>query len=275
LTLRIFIISLSVLLKSGAVQSQQGLNDSLLACEYSYFTSSSDPVKQQVLLKKVSLYLSHNITGPEVLNEIRRVNTEAIASPQQKENFLWNAALIAYLNNETARAGLYLDRYEKHSGDTSLSYNLLLILVNKYTDSALVTKKINQSAAQDSAFKSLACFAGITNYSRKHRNFYLLSSAILPGSGAIMNGYVIKGAVSLALAAGSVYGIVKMVEYGLYINAVLWGTGVGLKFYTGNIRLTENLFYKAEARQKNKLATACELNLKTLLTKYPVNLRDL
>jgi hypothetical protein len=67
--------------------------------------------------------------------------------------------------------------------------------------------------------------------------------------------------------------VVAMINAGVYINAALWGTGLGLKFYTGNIRLTEKVFREKELKQKNKLATLCELKLEKVLEKYPVNLK--
>ena len=125
------------------------------------------------------------------------------------------------------------------------------------TQQSLIRRSVLIIARRHFLFYQLLFFEDITNYNRKHLNRYLISSAVLPGSGAALNGYVLKGVLSLGLVSASAYAVAKMVEYGLYLNAVLWGTGVGLKFYVGNINLTEKLFYKAEAKQKNKLTKSC------------------
>ena len=77
------------------------------------------------------------------------------------------------------------------------------------------------------------------------------------------------------LSSASVFGIIKLVDYGLYLNAFFWGTGLGFKFYAGNLKLTEKQFYEAETKQRNKLANNCENQLKQLLEKYPLNFKKL
>jgi hypothetical protein len=273
--LRIFIISIFLNCTGVMIYGQNSLTDSLLSYEYAYFKSNSDSVKQVILLKKIDLYLKQNITGEEAFKEIKRVNINTLHDQKLKTYFLWNAITISYLNNETDYAGYFLAEYEAVKKDTSKTFNLLAILVKKYTDTSEVNQRIKYLSATDTLFKGLSCFCEIVSYNRKHLNLYLISSFILPGSGTIMNGYVFKGLVSLALTAASVYGIVKLIEYGLYVNAVLWGTGVGLKFYLGNIKLTENTFKKKELLKKNKLTNDCELKLKKVLDKYPVTLRGL
>lgn len=270
---QIFIIS--SLLISGLVPvfCQEKLNDSLLIYEYAYFKCANEADRQEILIKKVDLYLKQDITDKRVLFDIERVKIELVSDTVKKKSFLWNAALVFYLNGETEPSVSYLNRYEELSADTSTECYLLSILTNKYRDSGLVKQRIEKLTRRDKIFERLNCFSHVINYERKCLNFYLLSSVLVPGSGTIMNGEVLKGIVSLALAAGSVYGIVSLIEYGLYINAALWGTGVGLKFYTGNIKLTEAAFYRAEGRKKNKLAESCELNLEQILKKYPITLK--
>ncbi|MBA3663688.1 MAG: hypothetical protein H0W61_05715 [Bacteroidetes bacterium] len=271
---RVFIINI-FLCWATLTHAQRSTGDSLLDLEYAYFKTTDEFKKQELLLKKIACYLKQNNTEGKVFSEVKRVKPEKINDNSQRSAYLWNATVIAYLNNETDYARFYMSEYIIQTKDSSVTCDLLYILVNKYTGIDAVNQKIEQLAQKDSLFRELTCFADIASYSRKHINRYLIASAILPGSGTMMNGYVLKGLISLALTAGSVYGVIKLIEYGLYINAVLWGTGVGLKFYTGNIKLTEQTFYKAEERKKNKLTTDCELKLKTILSKYPLTLREL
>ncbi|MES2679626.1 MAG: hypothetical protein V4635_07060 [Bacteroidota bacterium] len=268
---RVFIIRLILFFSGITCYGQFSLNDSLLFYEYRYFKCSDATEKQNILLKKIDLYLNAGITNSLVFNEIKRVNIGRLASGQNE--FLWNAALISYLNIENDQARFFLKEYEISAKDSSVMVKLLKVLLYKDIDTSISHVSIAQLSEKDPLFKGLTCFDDIISYNRKHLNFYLFSSAIVPGSGSAMNGYVLKGLLSLAITSASAYAIVKMVEYGLYVNAVLWGTGVGLKFYAGNISLTEKLFYKAEAKQKNKLTTGCELTLKSILDKYPLTLR--
>jgi hypothetical protein len=157
--------------------------------------------------------------------------------------------------------------------DTGTLYKLLTVLIHKYHDTVRVNHNIRALVQSDSIFLNLDCFARVAVYERRHLNLYKLSSAIIPGSGIIMNGNAGKGILAMTLTAASVYGVVAMINAGVYINAALWGTGLGLKFYTGNIRLTEKVFREKELKQKNKLATLCELKLEKVLEKYPVNLK--
>jgi hypothetical protein len=226
-----------------------------------------------LLLKKINLYLNANLWNEEVLAEVKRVRPRLIADSLVRAHFFWNAAWLSYLNSDDAGAVYHLRKYSEISSDTSLEFYLASVLIHKNTDTTLFQKHLQLLVKHDTLFRSLNCFMEVYSYNRKHLNWYLLSSALVPGLGTSLNGYPLKGFVSLALSASSVYGVVKLVEYGLYINAVLWGTGVGMKFYTGNIRLTEASFYKAESSKKQKLASSCELLLETVLKKYPLNLK--
>ncbi len=268
---RVFIIRLALFLSGIACYGQNSLNDSLLFYEYRYFRCTDATEKQSILLKKIDLYLNAGITNTLVFNEIKRVKFGSLREGQNA--FFWNAALISYLNVENDQARFFLKEYELAAKDSSIMVQLLKVLVYKDTDTSISHATLALLAEKDPLFKDLTCFDDIINYNKKHLNFYLISSAIVPGSGSALNGYVLKGLLSLAITSASAYAIVKMVEYGLYVNAVLWGTGVGLKFYAGNISLTEKLFYKAETKHKNKLATACELKLKSILEKYPLILK--
>jgi hypothetical protein len=266
---QIFITSLCIILLSLKVLSQTSLNDSLLLYELQYFNTSNDSIKQQIVSEKINLYLRHNITDERVINEIRRTKINFFENSQQ-QNFFWNAGILMYLNSDELSAQHYLSMYHKISGDTSTVFHLASALAVKQYDTVKFNRHLQILSKRDSSFSSLNCFLNLYNYNRKHINFYLVSSALLPGSGTIMNGYPLKGILSLALAAGSAYGVVSLIENALYFNAFFWGSGVGLKLYAGNIKLTETSFYKREELHKSKIAKACADNLKDVLIKYPL-----
>lgn len=253
--------------------AQHELADSLLFYEKTYFKNSDTVAREDLLVKKLGLYLRNGITNGDAFHEVKRVRINYLQ--HNKSDFLWDAAILAYLNHENDRAAFYLSEYSVQNGDSTTTTCFLSFMINKYNDTAAANKTLNMLCRRDSSFNSLRCFSNIAGYERRHLNFYLIASAVLPGSGTMMNGSVVKGVVSFALAAGSVYGIVQLVQYGLYINAVLWGSGIGLKFYTGNLRLTERTFYQREEQKKNRLAKDCESEVKKLMERYPLTLKAL
>jgi hypothetical protein len=250
----------------------QKLNDSLLYYELKYFNSGTPP-KQRYLIHKINLYLRYDLNSPNVVNEIRRVDHRLIDDTLMRGKFLWNGAVVSYLHGERELSANLLSNYGVLTKDTGMMYKFLTVLVHKYHDTVRVNCNIHALALRDSIFRDLGCFTQAALYERRHLNLYRISSAIVPGSGIIMNGNVGKGILAMTLTAASVYGVVALINAGVYINAALWGTGLGLKFYTGNIRLTEKVFKEKELKQKNKLATSCELKLVKILEKYPVNLK--
>jgi hypothetical protein len=247
--------------------------DSLLHYEQAYYKHKHSGSGQAFILQKIAYYLRNNATGEETFNEIKRIDPGLISDKLQQADFLWNATLVAYMNGQDGYARHYLDKYNGLTADTSVADDLMFVLAYKYNDSARVTARLRRLVARDSVFKGLDCFLSYALYEKKHRDLYMLSSAIVPGSGTIMNGAVFKGVLSLCIAAASVYGVVTLINYGLYANAALWGTGVGLKFYMGNIRLTEKTFEQSELKHKTKLANACEKRLIQVLQKYPLTLK--
>lgn len=271
--MRRIIIIVSLFLRVFTGYGQDPPADSLLHYEYAYFNSTNDTLRQQFLLHKLDLHLRSGNMGPDAFHEVTRIRVDATGPC--KYPFLWNAALLAYLNHEEDRASFYLAQYRTGTGDTTLPCLLLSVLISKYTDTIAFSRDLIALGRHDTAFRQLDCFLRSATYQRRHLKGYLLASALVPGLGTALNGFPVKGFISLALTAGSVYGIVTLVQYGLYVNAVLWGAGVGLKFYGGNLRLTEKSFNEREEQQKSRLYTGCESALKNLLINYPINLKAL
>jgi hypothetical protein len=268
---RLTIISALLLVCGQAAQGQAWFADSLLAIEHRLFLQEDSVQQQSFILAKIKLYSAHRRLDPGIVKEIRRVRPELLAGDDRRK-FLWNGALLCFLNEDIDYAAHLYRQYRDHSNDSSLSSGLFGLLLTRGKDPAGFSRTLSSLSSRDSIFSSLSCFTDVESYRRRHRNFYLVSSAIVPGSGTMMNGDVARGLLSLALTAGSVWGVTALVQHGLYINAVLWGTGAGLKFYTGNINLTDKTFRRREAVKKGQLADACELALQKVLLKYPLTL---
>ena len=88
-----------------------------------------------------------------------------------------------------------------------------------------------------------------------------------------MNGDIGKGTASLLINSVSAYAIYILIQNNLYLNAILWGAALGLKFYIGNIKLTTVLVDEKESRKKNTLAVDCKCVLNNLLIQYPVEFK--
>jgi hypothetical protein len=218
------------------------------------------------------MHYARRTNDAEALKEIKRASVTGIPDSLLKK-YLWNGALIGYLNADLSYAKRMYTQYDNTFKDSSLNSALLKVLVHA-NDADGVRALIQRLSARDSLFSCLSCIDEVRNYERKGALFYTISSAVIPGSGAIMNGYPVKGIVSLALTAASVFGVVSLVRDGLYLNAVLWGSGIGLKFYGGNIRLTQTLFERRAVEIKRKRAVKCAAAIQRLTNKYPLILSD-
>lgn len=250
-------------------KAQTELDLKLLSLEQHVYTAHSDTEKAVHILQKVDLYISNNDISKAAFNEAQRINYTWIKDEQQKKRFLWNASLLAHLNNDKDYARYYLNRYAEISSDTSIQCLLLRVLINNGQDSAALMQDVKRLAALGSGFECLSCLNDLTYYHKSKHNLYLFASAVLPGLGSMLLGYPGKGAASTLVNAASALAIYELIRSNLYVNAALWGLTLITKFYIGNINLTEKLFYASEAREKNILAAGCEDKISDLLKKYP------
>jgi hypothetical protein len=122
---------------------------------------------------------------------------------------------------------------------------------------------------KDSIFMNLSKVIELEDFELKHKKFLLNSGLVIPGSGAIFNGNIVKGFTSLGLNTISFMAIRELVFEQMYVNAIGWGFNLFSKFYLGNLRMTEGLVEKKEQLKKNKLTSDCELILNDIFKKYP------
>jgi hypothetical protein len=266
---RIIIILIILVSFISSSRAQTAFDLELLSLERNVYQSNSDTEKAVLILKKLDFYLNKNVTSKAAFNEAQRINYNFLSGERQKR-FLWNASLLAHLNDDRDYARFYLNRYEEISADTSAECLLLQVLINNGQDSALLVQDTKRLAAFNSEFKCLTCLNDLAYYHKGKRNVYLVASALLPGLGSTLEGYPLKGITSTLVNAASAFAIYELVRSNLYINAALWGITFITKFYVGNIRLTERLFYQKEGKEKNILAGNCEDKIKNLLKKYPL-----
>ncbi len=266
---RAIIISTILLLFINNFKAQTEFDLKLLNLEHDIYISRSDTERAGYIMKKVDLYISNNVLSKVAFNEVQRINYTFLTNEPQKKRFLWNASLLAHINGDRDYARFYLNRYTETCGDTGIGPLLLGILINNGEDSASLIRDTKKLSAFNREFDCLTCLNDLTYYHKGKRNLYLFASIVLPGLGTMLEGYPLKGITSTLVNAGAALAIYGLIKSNLYINAVLWGITLITKFYFGNIRLTDKLFYARETKEKNILAGNCEDKIGNLLNKYP------
>jgi hypothetical protein len=258
------------ILKASA---QDQLSEELLALEQKAFACKSSTEENALLLQKFNCYLKYNaVTGSAALNEMNRIDPALVEAPQRKI-FLWNACLVAHLNNDYNSAKNYLNRYLELAADTSVADAVAGILIYNIEDTAKVRTWIQFSLKKDSSVNCLSCVNEVAAYKRKGKKFFSLMSGLIPGMGSILNGNVVKGVVSLVLCATIGGGVYLLAANKLYINAIFTAFPWFGKFYKGQIRLTKKLFGQKEQKRKKALADKCQAQLKIILDKYPLSFK--
>jgi hypothetical protein len=270
---RNIIILITVLLCTEPVFSQEEFARNLLLLEQKAFLCANDTARTDVYLQKFDLYIRENKVQDGAIEEAKRIDYRLLNGPASQERFLWNAALAAQLVSNDKLAAYYYSGYQQVNPDTSVAATLLGALIYMATDSVISMVYTDKLTVMDKRFVCLDCIREVTRYERKHRNLYLLCSALVPGSGSALNGNGLKGATSLLLNGAVAYSVFWLIQNNLYLNAFLLGSALVTKFYLGNIKLTGSLFDQKEERKKNKLATDCELMVSNILLDYPVSFR--
>ena len=255
------IIIILIVLTSYTKLCFSQLNKDSLLFEYEkgYFLVNDDEQKNEFILKKIRVYTEDSLLDKRLNNEIDRVNFSIITDTVQLKRFFWNAALSNFLDKKYYPAANYYNYYSSLMINDSLSMpeNLLDLLIHLNIDSTYVNSKLPNLTLKDSDIINLKCFECVAEYKKRHYNFYLALSAIVPGSGSLMLGGVKQGSVSLVLNTGIGFAVYFLIQNNLYINSVTWGFALIQKFYLGNIRLTDRLFERKEIATKNKLANKC------------------
>ncbi|MFI5150558.1 MAG: hypothetical protein ACHQRM_12545 [Bacteroidia bacterium] len=269
-TIIVLIALITCIPESGA---QDDFASALLKLEKKAYACKSDTEKAGYYLQKMDLYLQHLSYTGQALGETRRIPFGLLKDRETQNRFLWNAALLSQMNKETDFALFYYNRYKENTGDSSGTSALLEILIHAERDTVAVSAMLRKLTARDTGFSCLSCLNKTASFELKHRGWYVFSSMLVPGLGTALEGYPLKGMNSLLINAAIIYGVVALVQSKDYIAAALIGAGLGLKFYSGNIKLTKRLFYEKEMRKKSLLATQCRQAMEKLLKKYPLQFR--
>jgi hypothetical protein len=253
--------------------SQESLDSKLLTIEEKIYTEINDTMANDLVIEKVNLLLKEEKYDDRILNEIKRVKINLMNNEIVKSSFLWNASLISYLNAETYTSLYYFNLYQNLENDSSIQVTLLNFLINSGYNDLKADEYLNKLIIQDSLFNSLVCFNEVQRYELKHKKVYGVLGMLLPGAGLIVNKEYRKGVTSMGLNTATVLAITWFAKQNLYLNMFGWGSNLITKFYLGGLNLTEKTVLLREASIKEKLATNCELQLKYIVEKYPLELK--
>lgn len=271
LIILIFIFTAACILRGKAQNDSIAVQ--LLSFEQKIFIAASESERSGLLLEKINYYLKAGLSGEQVLKDIKRVSPEEIQDSLHRQLFLWNAALVAHLNNDVNNAKHYFEKYIHTKKDTCISDALLGALIYDAIDTAVVRTFAFAAALQDTQLVCISCLNNAARYSKNGRGVIVLSSYFVPGSGSMMLGHVLKGAVSLLLVSSIGAGIYFLIADHLYINAAVFAAPWFFKFYGGQVKLTKKLFDEKEKKRKNRIAKRCAEQLDHVLKKYPVEFR--
>lgn len=256
-----------LLLFSNPLQAQS-FEERLLALEYAAFKADDDSTEAVNRFLKTQLYIDSGRIDEALMEETKRVKFELLDLELQPE-FVWNAALTSYLLNDQFYAVYYISKLEEYPDSLTHQESLLKFLIYNFTDQEVCSTILSEIPE----FAPLSCLNDVTNYTLKGKKWRKVASAIVPGSGMFINGAPGKGAIALLLTTGSVIGLRWLFINELYVNLFGWTVNGALKFYLGNIKLTDHLNERRELAKKSALATDCETSLHELLEKYPLNFR--
>lgn len=247
---------------------QQQYAESLLLFETEIFHSDKDTI-DLIKLQKINFMLKSDSLYGQVLDEVQRVNFNLVPDTIRK-SALWNATLLAYLNDDLDLSFLYWTRYKELTKDSSMQCCLLGYLITESRDVNLNRELYSTLAQQDSQFILL------DNELHKSLNlkgaiFKKFSAFIIPGSGLMLNGNVGKGLISLSLNTGIVVFVRFLILNNAWVNTVLWGSNLIGKFYFGSYRLTIKEIELKDRRKKRMRAENSAQILDSILDKYPLN----
>lgn len=267
------VITCLTLLAAIELTAQSTLSQQLLALEYKVFQVHSDTERTALLLEKMQVYIDSDVISPAAFSNLIRIDPSLIPAKQEQVRFFWNAALIAQANASPNYAVNYFSRYTELSGDSGTHATLLGILLNENYDADAVNRYVQRLRTKSDSFSCLSCVLKTMDYHLKGKGAYTAASAVVPGSGSMALGYVGKGATSLITNGAVAYGLYLLIQNQLYANAAFMGVTFGIRFYSGNLRLTRHLFDQKESRRRNLLAEDCRKAYEKFLLLYPLNFK--
>ncbi|MEN9639689.1 MAG: hypothetical protein RLZZ262_1558 [Bacteroidota bacterium] len=205
----------------------------------------------------------------DVLRDMNRLNL-SLLTEEKSADLLWNAALLAYSTGAFSDARKWWKEYAAAHKETETESLFLGFLIDMELDSARALSHLNRLIQRDSAFVPMKSLAYDRWKMEQPRKWYVLAGFLLPGSGLIAEGYVMKGITALILNSGVAIAVIALLRANLYFNVASWGLLLVQKFYLGHINLTRMLSYKAHPRRLAKKQDQYYNEIQGLLKMYPL-----
>lgn len=238
--LQICILLCVIILNTKGQQRTQV--DSLVLLEYNVYNSTSIEVINMLLMEKYFV-LKNNGQLKDALNSINRINEE-ILNDSAKYTYLYEYALIAYLNNMNAEADLALQKlFYFYRGHPKLNSVLpLAVLISNengkwneaksYLKQFVIHKKLNVNV--DSLYKTIEIFKP------KKASTAINLSTFMPGSGQYYANERLHGMLNAGLILSFLsWGAYNTIN-GFYTTALFSGFFVAYTFYQGGIGYSES-----------------------------------
>jgi len=186
--------------------------------ELSYKTSTSDSIKNEILLQKASCYILSNNYEFALLELINLTDT-----------------LNSYFND---RKNLYyaVIYFGLEDFNNSKTYFLKLLSDNKVTEIQEIDK----------------IFSKKRNLYRPNPKLAKAFSIILPGSGQLYSGDIKNSLNSLILTGGLVVLGVYIAQYYSIFDAILTSAPWLLRYYTGGFKNSKKIALKKRAKRRDK-----------------------
>ena len=263
-----------LLLACTSSTNAQSTDSVLLNYEYAYYHASDDSTRNSILVQKIDYHLQQSELSNQIYLELKRVKSKYLLR-EEKLRFYWNASVLYYAQANHYRAIHFVDAYESANANSSqdTSFQILKFLTYAEYDTTMAGQLFKSLVAMDSSAECLTCITEVANFELKHKKMRITASYFLPGIGTIVTGKPIKGILSLGLNVLSAAAMVYTIQHQLWVNTAAWGLNLFGKFYTGNIRLAMKVIDEKEMHKKKELATECELQIRSLLQRYPLGFR--
>lgn len=267
---RVIILIPIIFLYANWSLGQTGYVDSLLSFEHKIYESPENK-RDSILLQKLNFMIQSDSIYSGALNEVKRIAYRHLPDSTAKR-FLWNACIIAYVNQDADRGLIYWKRYRQLTSDSSMASLEMGYLFSQYKDTALHFQLLEKLAIRDTLFLS---YEQISSQAImvKGKGIKRISSFLVPGSGLMINGNPGKGLLSLGINSGVIFFIRYLVLQHAWLNGILWGSNLAGKFYFGGIRLLEKEMTTKEWKKKEKRAQESAQILEQLLVRYPIEFR--
>jgi hypothetical protein len=252
--------------------AQAKVDFDLLHLEQAIFSASSAEIANEFRLAKFDLLLQNHLYDQAKL-QLEEIEIDQLKSDSVRANLLWNASVLSYMQQLPNRAEHFYRQYAKQTADSSIYSLELKAILLVQQDSAEFENCLTKLVEMDSSFHSLRCYQSLLNIPTDNSTPFLICSMLVPGSGMILCGYPVKGLTSMALVGSTALFAAKLIQQSLWVNAISVLTIATLRFYLGNITLTDTLYHRHFQKKIARRMSPCKAEFEALMKKYPIDFK--